>query len=142
MTRASHSPTETIPDAMRALQIIECMPGHAWSADATGRFTYVSPSILAFLGKAPVDLNPSGNEDEFGWRRAIHPDDYDRVAARWRHCLETGDPYDIEHRLRCVDGVYRWFRNSGRPSRDSQGRITQWYGTTIDIEDQKRAEAA
>jgi PAS domain S-box-containing protein len=142
MTRASHSPTETIPDAMRALQIIECMPGHAWSADAIGRFTYVSPSILAFLGKAPVDLNPSGNEDEFGWRRAIHPDDYDRVAARWRHCLETGDPYDIEHRLRCVDGVYRWFRISGRPSRDSQGRITQWYGTTIDIEDQKRAEAA
>src|SRR3546814_4559339 len=82
------------------------------------------------------------DEDEFGWRRVVHPDDYDGVVARWRHCLQTGDHYDAEHRLRRADGVYRWFRNSGRPSRDSQGRITRWYGTTMDIEEQKQAEAA
>jgi len=127
---------------MRALQIIESMPSHAWSADTAGRFTYVSPNTLAFLGKAADELKSFGDEDAFGWRQAVHPDDYDRVAARWRHCLKTGDHYDIEHRLRRADGVYRWFRSSGCPSRDSHGRIVQWYGTTIDIEDQKRAEAA
>jgi hypothetical protein len=142
MTTASNSPCETDSEAKRALHIIESMPGHAWSADATGRFTYVSPNTLAFLGNAREDLNTPDHEDEFGWRRVVHPDDYDRVAAKWRHCLETGDHYDTEHRLRRADGVYRWFRNSGRPSRDSQGRITQWYGTTMDIDDQKRAEAA
>src|SRR3546814_10267194 len=84
------------------------------------------------LGEARENLNTSDDEDEFGWRRVVHPDDYDRVVARWRHCLQTGDHYDAEHRLRRADGVYRWFRNSGRPSRDSQGRITRWYGTTID----------
>jgi PAS domain S-box-containing protein len=142
MARASHSPTETVSDDVRALQILESMPGFAWSADAGGRFTYFSPSTLVFLGSASEELNTSEDEDEFGWRRVVHPDDYNRVAARWRHCLKTGDYYDTEHRLRRADGVYRWFRNSGRPSRDSQGRITQWNGTTIDIEDQKRAEAA
>jgi PAS domain S-box-containing protein len=142
MTAASNLPTETVSDDARALEILESMPGFAWSADAAGRITYVSPSTLAFLGSASEQLNASEDEDEFGWRRVVHPDDYDRVAARWRHCLKTGDHYDTEHRLRRADGVYRWFRNSGRPSRDSQGRITQWYGTTIDIEDQKRAEAA
>jgi hypothetical protein len=142
MTTASNSPGEIDSEAKRALQIIESMPGHAWSADPDGRFTYVSPNTLAFLGNAREDLNTSDDEDEFGWRRVVHPDDYDRVAAKWRHCLETGDHYDTEHRLRRADGVYRWFRNSGRPSRDSQGRITQWYGTTMDIDDQKRAEAA
>ena len=142
MTIAPQSPTEAVADATRALRILESMPGFAWSADAAGRFTYVSPSTLAFLGSASEEINASEDEDEFGWRRVVHPDDYDRVAARWRHCLETGDYYDAEHRLRRDDGVYRWFRNSGRPSRDSQGRITQWYGTTIDIEDQKRAEVA
>ncbi|WP_246777134.1 PAS domain-containing sensor histidine kinase [Microvirga sp. VF16] len=142
MMRASQSSTETVSDNARALQILESMPGFAWSADAAGRFTYVSPSTLAFLGSASEELNVSEDEDEFGWRRFVHPDDYDRVAARWRHCLKTGDHYDTEHRLRRADGAYRWFRNSGRPSRNSQGRITQWYGTTIDIEDQKRAEAA
>jgi PAS domain S-box-containing protein len=121
---------------MRALQILESMPGHAWSADAAGRFTYFSRNTLALPGHAP------DGEDEFGWRQLVHPDDYDRVAAGWRHCLDTGDPYDSEHRLRRADGGYRWVRSSGRPSRDSQGRISQWYGTIIEIEDQKRAEAA
>jgi PAS domain S-box-containing protein len=136
MTTAPYLPGETDSDATRALQILESMPGYAWSADAAGRFTYFSRNTLAVLG------NGSDGEDEFGWRQLVHPDDYDRVAARWRHCLETGDPYDSEHRLRRADGGYRWVRSSGRPSRDSQGRISQWYGTTIDIEDQKRAETA
>ncbi|MER8545588.1 PAS domain-containing protein [Mesorhizobium sp. M0684] len=142
MTAASNSLDEIEPEATLALQIIESMPGHAWAADAAGRFTYVSPNTLAFLGNMHEDLNTSEDDDDFGWRRAVHPDDYDPVAARWRHCLETGDPYDTEHRLRRADGVYRWYRSSGRPFRDSQGRIVQWYGTTIDIEDQMRAESA
>jgi PAS domain S-box-containing protein len=142
MTAAPNLPTEAVSDDVRALRILESMPGFAWSADAAGRFTYVSPNTLVFLGSASEELNDSEGEDEFGWRRVVHPDDYDRVAARWRHCLKTGDHYDMEHRLRRADGIYRWFRNSGRSSRDSKGRITQWYGTTIDIEDQKQAEAA
>jgi hypothetical protein len=142
MTTASKVLAEADTEAARALRIIEGMPGFAWSADAAGRFTYVSPHTLAFLGEARENLNTSDDEDEFGWRRVVHPDDYDRVAARWRHCLQTGDHYDAVHRLRRADGVYRWFRNSGRPSRDSQGRITGWYGTTMDIEEQKQAEAA
>jgi PAS domain S-box-containing protein len=117
------------------------MPGAAWSADATGRLTYFSSTTLAFLG-AHEDLITREDEDEFGWRRVVHPDDYDRAATRWRHCLETGEHYDTEHRLRGADGVYRWFRNSGRPSRDCKGCITQWYGTAIEIEGQKRTEAA
>jgi PAS domain S-box-containing protein len=132
---------ETEQMAARALQIIETMPGFAWSADAAGRFTYVSPNALGFLGRTPADLNEPGQEDEFGWRRVVHPDDYERVATRWRHCLRTGDHYDAEHRLRRADGTYRWFRNSGRPSRDGQGRIIQWYGTTLDIDEQKQLES-
>ena len=142
MTTAPNVPAETNPKAARALQIIESMPTFAWSADPSGRFTYVSPNALAYLGAPQEDLNPLPDGDEFGWRQVVHPDDYERVAARWRHCLQTGDDYDGEQRLRRADGVYRWFRNFGRPSRDSHGRITEWYGTTIDIDEQKQAEAA
>jgi PAS domain S-box-containing protein len=142
MTIASKSTNETNANITRVLKIFENMPGFAWSADPAGRFTYVSPNALVYLGTAQQDLDPLIEEDEFGWRRVVHPHDYDRVAARWRHCLQTGDHYDTEHRLRRADGVYRWFRNSGRPTRDDQGRIIEWYGTTIDIEEQKRAEAA
>src|SRR3546814_3539947 len=120
MTTASKVLAETDTEAARALRIIEGMPGHAWSADAAGRFTYISPNTLAFLGEARENLNTSDDEDEFGWRRVVHPDDYDRVVARWRHCLQTGDHYDAEHRLRRADGVYRWFRNSGRDRKSTR----------------------
>jgi len=125
----------------RAMRIIESLPGFAWSADADGKFTYVSSNTLAFLGEQRDDLN-SSEKDEFGWRRVVHPDDYDRVADRWRQCLQTGDHYDAEHRLRRADGVYRWFRNSARPFSDSGGHIIEWHGTTLEIEDQKQIEAA
>lgn len=139
---ASRKRNRSRPEETRALQIIGSIPGFAWSADAAGRFTYVSPSALAFLGGRGEDLNTPDIEDEFGWRGVVHPDDYDRVAARWRHCLKTGDHYDTEHRLRRADGIYRWFRNSGWPSRDGEGRVVEWFGTTIDIDEQKSAEAA
>jgi len=142
MTTAPDVPAETNPRAALALRIIESVPPFAWSADPSGRFTYVSPNALAYLGAPQEDLNSSRDGDEFGWRHLVHPDDYERVAGRWRHCLLTGDYFDAEQRLRRTDGVYRWFRTFGGPSRDSHGRITEWYGSTIDIHDQKQAEAA
>ena len=43
-------------------------------------------------------------------------------------------------RNRRHDGVYRWFVTRAVPFRDSSGRIVQWFGTTTDIDDRKRAE--
>ena len=43
------------------------------------------------------------------WARVIHPEDEPRAAARWSHCRNTGEPYEIEFRLRRHDGVYHWF---------------------------------
>jgi PAS domain S-box-containing protein len=141
MTTGPDSGGETDAEGTRALKIIASMPGFAWSADPEGRFTYISPRTLAYVGSTLHDVSISSDEDEFGWRWTVHPDDYERVVARWRHCLRTGEHYDTEHRLRRADGVYRWIRNSGRAERDSEGRITQWYGTTIEIEEQKQIEA-
>jgi PAS domain S-box-containing protein len=129
-------------DEREARLIVESMPGHGWSADASGKFVYVSPSTLKYLGDPGENLDRIEGTDDFGWRQVVHPDDYDRVVARWLHSLKTGEPYENEHRIRRADGTYRWFRNSGMPSRDSSGRITAWYGTTIDIQDQKTAEFA
>ena len=127
--------------AERALHIIESMPAHAWSTDPKGKFLYMSPNVQIYSGLPKKDLIPAG-DDEFGLRNVVHPDDFDHVVAGWTDSLRTGDTYDCEHRMRRSDGVYRWFRNSGKPTRDREGRIIAWYGTTIDVDEQKRAEAA
>jgi PAS domain-containing protein len=63
---------------------------------------------LNFIGQPAENLNHIGGTDDCGWRQVVHPDDYDRVAARWLHSLRTGEPYESEYRIRRADGAYRW----------------------------------
>jgi hypothetical protein len=122
--------------------IVESMPGLGWSADPDGNFQYVNPSVMEYLGTGSEELDRITGSGTFGWTKLIHPEDVDRALKAWLNCLQTGEPYASEHRIRRYDGTYRWFRVAGRPSRDRGSRVTGWYGTAIDIEDRKRAEDA
>jgi PAS domain S-box-containing protein len=116
--------------------IVESMPGLGWSTDPKGEFRYLNPAVFDYTGRRCEPGQPLS----FGGQEVLHPDEADRVIKDWIRCLQTGEPYQSEHRLRRHDGVYRWFRAAARPSRDSNGRITGWYGVTLDIDDQKKAE--
>src|SRR4029077_11623878 len=64
----------------------------------------------------------------------------DPLLERWRSLLMSGEPGEIEARLRRHDGVYRWFLIRVEPLRDERGNIVRWYGTSTDIDDLKRAQ--
>ncbi len=70
----------------------------------------------------------------------FHPDDQERAWSRWEHSLATGEPYEIEYRLRHHTGGYRWTLGRAMPIRDADGQIERWFGTCTDIDDLKRAE--
>ncbi len=79
----------------------------------------------------------------WGWELVLHPDDLQDCLDRWTHALRTGECYEIEHRFkRAADGADRWHLGRAEPMRDEAGAIVQWVGTSTDIDDQKRAEAA
>lgn len=118
-------------DAVRAARLVESVVGNAWATDAAGQFTYVTPAMLEGLGLTREDLNSSPDKDSFGWKRMLHPSDCAAAAERWRHCLRTGEHYNIEHRMLRAAGVYGWSRCSGQPLRDAGGRIAGWYGTVM-----------
>lgn len=128
MTTASGSTV----NILQAAKIVENVVGNAWATDAAGTFIYVTPDALRFLGMTLDDLNDPPEEGAFGWKRVIHPEDYDDAAAAWRRCLATGEPYNVEHRMLRANGVYGWGRSTGQPLRDGSGRIAGWYGTVID----------
>jgi PAS domain S-box-containing protein len=83
-------------------------------------------------------------EDICGWRwtEAIHPEDVAEIVRAWRTSLATGEPFEAEARVRRADGEYRRLLHRKVPLRDEQGNIVKWYGSSIDVEDRRRAEDA
>ncbi|ODP37986.1 PAS domain S-box protein [Sphingomonas turrisvirgatae] len=100
-----------------------------WSAQADGFHDYYNDRWYEFTGV------PHGSTDGQGWNDMFHPDDQDRAWQVWRHCLETGEPYHIEYRLRHHSGTYRWVLGRAQPVRADDGQITRWFGTCTDIQD-------
>jgi len=73
---------------------------------------------------------------------AVHPDDLPRVVEVRTKSLQTGQIYDVEHRCRRADGIYRWFQVRGLPVRNAEGTVTAWYLLLTDIDDRKKVEEA
>ena len=59
---------------------------------------------------------------------------------KWRASLASGEPFLHEARVLRADGEYRWMLHHKVAARDGYGQIVKWYGSSIDIEDRKRAE--
>jgi PAS domain S-box-containing protein len=112
--------------------LADTMPQMVWSTQPDGFHDYYNKRWYQFTGM------PEGSTDGEAWNGMFHADDQDRAWERWRHSLATGEPYEIEYRLRHHSGEYRWTLGRALPIRDAAGRITRWFGTCTDIHDQKR----
>jgi hypothetical protein len=115
-------------------QIIETMPSFHWSTGPGGEPTQVNQRVLDYSGMRFEDFL------HLGWKEFLHPDDFSETANAFYHAIQTGTSYQAVHRLRRADGEYRWYQARAEPLRDQQGRIIQWYGLSIDIDEGKRAE--
>lgn len=112
--------------------LTEAMPQMVWSTKPDGFHDYYNARWYEFTGM------PIGSTDGEGWNGMFHPDDQERAWARWRHSLDSGEPYEIEYRLRHHSGEYRWTLGRALAVRDQAGQITRWIGTCTDIDEAKR----
>ena len=60
--------------------------------------------------------------------------------AQWQATAAKGEDFDLEFRIRRYDGAYLWFRTLAVPLRDEAGNIVKWFGSNIDIDENKQAE--
>jgi PAS domain S-box-containing protein len=116
------------------LGIIETIPSMLWSASPAGEVTYINQRVLEYCG---VTLEEYGSR---GWASFLHPDDQDQSAKAFFRAIDTGESYNVTYRVRRADGEYRWQQTRAEPLRDPDGKIIQWYGLSIDIDERKRAE--
>jgi PAS domain S-box-containing protein len=116
------------------LSIVDTVPSMLWSTSPTGESTHLSQRFREYWG---VSFEEIANR---GWVNLIHPDDREDTTEAFFRAIETGDSFSTTQRLRRADGEYRWHHSMGEPLRDPDGKIIQWYGLSIDIDERKRTE--
>jgi PAS domain S-box-containing protein len=116
--------------------VIDTIPTLTWCNRADGPNEFLNKAWHEYTGLGPEVSHGRG------WQVAFHPEDLPLLMKRWQELLISGEPGEIEARLRRHDGVYRWFLIRVEPFRDEAGTITRWFGTSADIDDRKRVEEA
>ena len=118
----------------RFRQLADAMPQMVWVTRPDGYHVYFNRRWYEFTGV------PEGSTDGEGWNELFHPDDRGRASERWRQSLVSGEPYEIEYRLRHRSGEYRWTLGRALPIRDDRGNVAQWFGTCTEIDALKKLE--
>ena len=121
-------------DRLWLRRVVNALPGPVWTALPDGYIDFFNRRWCEYTGLF-VD-QACGR----GWHTIIHPEDLPKLVARWRSIVASGEPGDMEARLRRFDGEYRWFLISANPMRDHAGQIVKWYAVSTDIDDRERAE--
>jgi two-component system CheB/CheR fusion protein len=112
--------------------ISDLVPDLLWRADRGGEATWFNQRWYAFTGQDAEE--PLGA----GWLDMVHPDDQPGTSDAWIRAIGSGGIFEREHRIRDMDGDYRWFLVRAEPLRDG-GRILHWFAAGTDIHDQRMA---
>lgn len=116
--------------------LAEALPQIVWTAGSDGVIDYISPQWQTFSGL------PQDSPDFLNWIERVHPDDVDETISLWNHSVKSGEIYERILRLRGANGKFRWFAARAKPIFGQDQGIIKWYGTSTDIDEQKRNQNA
>ena len=128
---------EQAREALRASEaqyhsLADFIPGIVWTARPDGWIDFANQFWLDFTGMTLEQTQGTG------WTAMVHPDDLPKVSQLWIKSLETGEPIEVEYRIRrAADGVYRWFLARAKALRDQEGRIVKWFGILTELDHAK-----
>jgi PAS domain S-box-containing protein len=112
------------------------LPLILWVQDAAGRLVVVNDAFCAYFG---VDREQAEGTP---WPMLLHPEDRPAHARALSACIREGRALHTEVRVRRGDGEWRWLSSQARPRFSRSGAFRGLVGTSTDVTDSKRAEAA
>ena len=140
--RAGKTATEHVRDFFDIWEVALTGSGTGvWDRNIVTNQTRYSAAWFAMFGR-PYETPQIHMEESLSW---IHPDDLPDVeAAIQAHFDQRTASYEVEHRIRCQDGSYKWVLSRGRvTNRAEDGSPLRMVGTTTDISAMRsRAEQA
>jgi PAS domain S-box-containing protein len=114
--------------------LVDSAPSLIHTGRPDGHLDFFNHTWLRYVGRPLDDLQG------WKWTAFIHPEDVEGIVEKWRASLASGEALLQEARVLRADGEYRWMLHHKVAVRDECGQIVKWHGSSIDIEDRKRAE--
>ena len=111
--------------------LADTIPVMVWTALPNGDFDYFNRRWLDYTGLSFEESKADG-------RSVVHPDDLPDLLKEWNRCLDSGEPFKFEMRMRNAKGIYGSFISNALAFKNSDGKIIAWFGVCTDIEEQKR----
>jgi PAS domain S-box-containing protein len=121
-----------LESAKRFRFLAESMPQKIFTAKPNGEIDYFNQQWMEFTGLSFEQIRA------WGWTQIVHPDDVKENVRLWKHAVETGERFHMEHRFRRKDGVYRWHLGRAQAKRDADGKVLMWVGSSTDVDDMKQ----
>ncbi len=109
-------------------------PVGIFESDAAGRCIYVNPRWSEIVGLSFEEAMGDG------WVDAVHPDDKNLVRCQWTDSVDSNQLFKSEHRFLHKDGTIVWVSEYARRTVDSDGEMTCYVGTLMDITDRKTVQ--
>ncbi len=109
-----------------------------WDWNLETNTVFFSKRWKEMLGFADHEITNNFNE----WDSRVHPDDREKSYANLeKHFGGEHDFMELEHRLQCKDGQYKWILSRGKILlRSTDNRPLRIIGTHKDITEQKKME--
>lgn len=111
-------------------------PVGIFMCDVEGRSVYVNQSWRSLAG---LELEDALG---FGWLKAVHPDDRERISAGWSEAVSRGEPSNAEFRFLRLDGTITWVQGNALQLLGVDGSVIGYIGTVVNITDRKLAADA
>jgi PAS domain S-box-containing protein len=115
--------------------ILEGSPAGAYRTDTAGRCVWVNAMWCELTGLSLEDALGDG------WRRAIHPDDMERLMVEWSRLPKERAIFCSEYRFRRPDGSVRWVLGRASEQFDDSGKFIGFIGVCVDISELRQRSA-
>jgi PAS domain S-box-containing protein len=114
--------------------LADSIPQLAWMAKGDGAIFWFNQKWYDYTGTSFSEV------EGWGWEKVLNPEFLSKILPKWKAALERGTPWEDVFQLKSRTGEYRRFLSRALPIRDSQARITGWFGTNTDVNDQFKIE--
>lgn len=115
--------------------ITDAAPVALWLSDEHGGITFVNQSWVNWTGRSFADSLG------LGWVEAIVEEDRQRAGETFARDLAARAFYEVDFRIRHVDGSLRWCVATGVPRYRADGAFAGYAGACADITERKLAES-